>query len=101
MTRTYVFAPDAELQMLGELIWWSENRPKAPDLLEEEIRSAIDLILAMPDAGAFVKGARFPNLQRVLLAKTRRHLYYFHDLARDQIRIVALWHAESGFTPPL
>jgi plasmid stabilization system protein ParE len=101
MTRSYLVAPEAERQILDALIWWHENRPKAPGLLEEEIERAIALAVAQPEAGACASSSRFQNLRRVLLRKTRYHLYYMHDLVQDEIHIVGFWHGERGAPPPL
>ena len=101
MTRGPIIAPRAELQILNEQLWWIENRPKAPDLLQEEFDNAIDLVIGNPEAGTRVPHPRFPGLRRVLLRKTRRHLYYVHDLVLDEIHVVAFWHAQSGLLPPL
>src|SRR5688500_18018149 len=101
MTRTPIIAPRAELQILSEQLWWIENRPKAPALLDEELDTAMDLVTTNPEAGTTVHNSRFPGLRRVLLRKTRRHLYYVHDVVLEEIHIVAFWHAGSGSPPPL
>jgi plasmid stabilization system protein ParE len=101
MTLSFVVTLTADAQMVDALLWWSANRPKAPDRLTEEIDRAIAMIVSQPNAGSLVRNARFPNLRRVLLRKTRRHLYYFHDVARDRIEIVGFWNATSPSPPPL
>lgn len=101
MTRAMIIAPRARAQILNEQLWWLENRPKSPDLFDDELNRAFDLLLAEPYSGKNAKDPQHPNLRRLLLRRTRRHVYYVYDAAHDEILVVALWHAQSGSPPPI
>ena len=53
----------------------------------------------MPTLGATVRGERAPGLRRVLLRRTRYHVYY---RARGEVlEVLAVWHASRGAGPGL
>jgi plasmid stabilization system protein ParE len=101
MTRSFIVTVTAGRQMTEAIEWWTANREKAPHILNEEIDRAIATIISQPDAGLRAPSRRYPRLRRILLRKTRRHLYYFLDEANDRIEIVGFWNATSKSRPAL
>lgn len=79
--------------------WWAENRLAAPGLLRIELNRAFELIRSQPSTGAVAENIELPGVRRVLLRRTRYHLYY--KASRDLIEILALWHARRGQAPEL
>jgi plasmid stabilization system protein ParE len=73
--------------------WWAENRPAAPDLLEQELRNVLALVAATPTLGALARDTRVKDVRRVLLRRTRYHVYYRVDSASVRLEVLALWHA--------
>ena len=74
--------------------WWKKNRDKNPGLFQQELDAARKLLSQQPDAGksyAVVDGVK---VQRLLLEKTRRHLYYFIDEASQIVRITGVRGAQ-------
>ena len=56
--------------------WWRENRPAAPDLFLSELRRALSVVQGAPDSFAVLDEPRMPGLRRILLEKSRYHLYW-------------------------
>ena len=88
----------AEGQSLAIDAWWSENRPKAPDLFITELERAIADLREMPGIGMkYSLGAA--GVRRLLLPRTQHHLYFVEEVER--IVIVAIWSCRRGHGPPL
>lgn len=79
--------------------WWRENRGAAPDLFDHELESAIASLAVTPDIGAPYQPR--PGLRRVLLQRTRYHLYYRHDEDSGEVVVLAVWSALRGRAPRL
>lgn len=95
MTKPVFTTPLADRQILAIDGWWRAHRDKAPDLFESELGQAFELIGAAPGAGRRYSHAE-ADVRRVLMRKTRNHVYYVeHD---DHVLVVAVWGAvkESG-----
>lgn len=101
MSHPVILSPHVQDQILEALVWWHANRDKAPRLLEQEIDRALTVISERPRLGAKLASTRVSGLQRILLRKTRFHLYYQHDLETDEVYVLALWQAERESLPPL
>jgi plasmid stabilization system protein ParE len=56
--------------------WWIENRPAAPDVFKDELEQALDLIAAHPFVGLRAANVMLAGVRRILLGRTRYHLYY-------------------------
>ena len=91
--------PQTEQQVIAISEWWRENRTAAPDLFRQELEGAIDLLEQSPDSGRRYPGAGVPGLRRLLLPKTRYHVYYVHDSATALVLILAVWSAVRGRGP--
>ena len=93
-------APAALAQIERVLLWWAENRPKAPDLLSDELDATRLGLEEAPGMGAVVS---HPSgvVRRVPLTRSRFHVYYAIDEAAAVVRILAVWHSSRGQGPPL
>ena len=92
---------EAQAQAREARSWWRENRDKNPGLFQQELDAARKLLSQQPDAGknyAVVDGVK---VQRLLLEKTRRHLYYFIDEASQIVRITGIRGAQRKDEPDL
>ena|SRR5438128_8463486 len=90
---TVVFAPIAARQIDAALLWWSRNRPAAPDLLRRELEAVLRLIEDAPQAGRRTKSRLFRDVRRLLLRSSGHHLYYQIVAAPREIRVVYFRHA--------
>jgi plasmid stabilization system protein ParE len=80
--------------------WWRAHR-EAVDLFARELASAIVRIGSEPETGAAYLERRGALVRRVLLPKTKNHVYYeIHD-ANDEVMVVAVWGAPKGRGPRL
>jgi plasmid stabilization system protein ParE len=80
--------------------WWKANRPKAPKLFARELADARQQISDKPDLGQFF--ALRPGgivIRRILMPKTRTHVFYEVRDRENIIMIVALWGAMRGDAP--
>ena len=89
---TVAFTARAAQQARRALAWWRERRPAAPDLLEQELRNVLALVASAPTLGAVARDARVKGVRRVLLRKTRYHVYYRVDAAGAQLEVLGVWH---------
>jgi plasmid stabilization system protein ParE len=87
-----------EAKRLGQ--WWLENRDKAPELFEQELAAAYNLILHNPEIGQTYRVSRNRRIQRVLMPGTKNHVYY-HRKSEDLVRVVSVWGARRGRGPKL
>ncbi len=81
--------------------WWRANRTKAPDALEEELRTALDLIATTPGIGAVARNVALPGVRRIVLNRVNYYLYYRPKPESRMVEVVALWHARRGTGPRL
>ena len=88
----------AQLRVIGK--WWIANRPKAPELFEEEVDRGLAFLAEAPLMGAHVS-LRRPGMRRLLLRKSRYHLYYTIDETAGVVEVRAVWHTSRGKTPRL
>ena len=92
-TLTVAVTPRAARQMRAALAWWREHRLAAPEMLDQELRGVIAVITAAPTLGASARDTRLAGVRRILLRRTRYHLYYRVDPGAGRLDILALWHA--------
>jgi plasmid stabilization system protein ParE len=96
------FSPEAVTHAQQVERWWRENRPAAPGLLMEELAAAVEKLSIAPSTGApYPSSLSLPGVRRVLLPRTRYHIYYTVDAAAGLVRIHALWHTARGQGPEL
>ena len=81
--------------------WWREHRPGAPDLFALELAEAATLIAGTPAVGATYTTRRGRTFRRLLMPKTKNHVYFQIDEARALVIIHAVWGAPRGRGPKL
>src|SRR5262249_29700163 len=99
MSTPVHFSPQALRQLQVAHRWWRENRPRAPRLLGEELTEALRLLRASPGAGAPYPHRRRRDVRRLVLQRTRYHIYY--TVTPAEVTILAVWRALRGRAPPL
>jgi len=95
------FSPDALEQIRIVHDWWRIHRPAAPELLREELAAALETIRSSPNAAKAYPFSAIPGLRRLLMSRTRYHLYLTFHEQRALIFVHALWHASRGQGPAL
>jgi plasmid stabilization system protein ParE len=91
--------PQAESQIREIDDWWRRNRSAAPDLFLDELAAAFEILSHEPQIGRVYRLSPVPGVRRILLKETRYHLYYVPG--EDEVRVLAVWHAQRGVGPPL
>lgn len=94
------FTEEAEEQAEACDKWWRENRD-ARDLFALELRDTKALIVSTPKIGTVYTILDGKQMRKVLMPKTRHHLYYVADPAEDEIIIHAVWGASKEHGPRL
>lgn len=94
-----VFTDDARLHVAGIKAWWAANRKTAPDLFAHELERALGELAEAPTLGSTSEDPRLRDVRRLLLPRTRYHVYY--RVAGDTMAVLAVWHAQRGSGPRL
>jgi len=94
-----VVVPTALEQVRKVDEWWQRERVSVPDLFVEEFCAALDRLAAVPSSGAVYDGGHRRDLRRLLMPRTRYHVYYV--AAQDRVAVLAVWHATRGERPRL
>lgn len=87
----------ATSQIRDAAAWWLEHRQAAPALFLTELRRAFELITTFPSAGALTTNVEIPEVRRVLLPRSRYHVYYVP--ADESVTVIAVWHTSRGEEP--
>ncbi|NOT25447.1 MAG: type II toxin-antitoxin system RelE/ParE family toxin [Acidobacteria bacterium] len=91
--------PEADAQVRAIDGWWRQHRTAAPALFFDELEAAFSLISHAPDLGHSYRRSPIAGTRRVLLPRTRYHVYY---VPLDGVVVVlAVWYAKRGNGPPL
>ncbi len=93
------FSPEALGQAQRTMDWWHENRPKAPELFLDELEAAIEQLASMPHAGVSYTRSGVAGMKRLLMPRTRYHVYYTIVAESQLVRIHAIWHTSRGEGP--
>ena len=96
-----VLTPEAERQASEMDSWWRSHRPDARDLFARELAEARELILATPTIGVMYTTRTGKTARRVLLPKTRNHVYFEVDEDRNVVIVLAVWGAPRRRGPRL
>lgn len=80
--------------------WWRANRPDSADLFTRELEAA-ELLIATPGSGTRYVERRGIVIWRMLLQKTRNHVYFRVDRVAGVVMIVAVWGAPKARGPKL
>lgn len=95
-----VLLDEAQERFEAEDRWWREHRD-ARELFVTEFQEVLRQLAVAPTIGQRYRRARGKLIQRVLMPKTRCHVYYFHDLNRDIVEIHSIWGARRRRGPSL
>lgn len=91
------FTDEAKRLARLERSWWRKNRD-AKHLFDQELRAARARLKDGPKHQAYgvIEGE---TVRRLLLEKTRCHVYYVIYETENLVRIVAVWGAARGGGP--
>lgn len=95
-----VFTPEGDRQATEKERWWREHRPASPDLFADELSDLLDLIAHTPNVGAVYETVSGKPARRVLMPRTRNHIYFEVDEAHGVI-VHAVWGTPRGRGPDL
>src|ERR1041384_1253033 len=99
---TTVVLVDAAEEQLDEIVeWWTAHREANPTLVMEEFDRCVSLLESSPDAGARFHRSRVPGVRRLVMRRTKHHVYYLHDERSAVVYIIAVWGAPKAGAPPL
>ncbi len=76
--------------------WWRANRHDATTLFAEELRDTQRRLAEKPDLGLLFIHRGGVAVRRLLMERTRNHVYYEVDESERVVMIVALWGAVKG-----
>jgi hypothetical protein len=98
-----IVAAEARAAIVQMAAWWRTNRPAAPNLFLRELAAALKRIKSAPTSFAVYRTTREGEgaVRRVLLPKTKNHVYFVHAAAAGLVRVVILWGAVKRRGPPL
>ncbi len=91
--------PEAEVQVREIENWWRKNRLAAPDRFLNELSESFELLSGAPQIGPLYRASPVRGVRRLLLRATRYHIYYV--VVQNEVRVLAVWHAQRGVGPPL
>ena len=97
MTVRVTFSAVADKQVDDIDAWWRTNRAAAPSLFSEELQSAIVRLAETPFVGVRHARRRGRNVRRILLPRTRHHVFYV--VGKQGVFILAVWNAMRGSGP--
>jgi len=93
------FTPEAAQQADYCDSWWREHRSSNPGLFARELADAQAMLVAMPGIGPVYTVLDGRPVRRIMLRKTRNHLYYVVEA--DCVIIHSVWGAPKGRGPNL
>jgi plasmid stabilization system protein ParE len=79
--------------------WWRANRPRVPELFDEELGQALRNVAREPDLGRPYETVAGDMVRRVLLPKSEQFLYYSVDAVTETVIVLTLWGARRGRVP--
>lgn len=79
--------------------WWRKHRRAAPDLFRDELAAAEEQLKFAAHSGVRVRDRGQAETRRLLLPRTRYHVYY--RVTDDVVTLLAVWASTRGRTPKL
>ena len=99
---TAVVIVDAAEEQLREIIeWWTANREASPLLVMQEFNRCVSLLEASPDVGVRFHRSRVPGVRRLIMRRTKHHVYTLHDEPNNVVYVLAVWGAPKVGYPVL
>jgi plasmid stabilization system protein ParE len=95
------FSPQARAQLEAIQAWWHQHRQSSADLLVQELTAVLRHLQRSPYLGKIYEPRGAQPVRRILLNRTRYHLYYRPDDTARKIYIDAIWYAGRGQAPPI
>ena len=80
-------------------MWWRKQRPAAASLFEDELVAKVAQALVQPNLGSIYKEEGGVTIRRLLLPRTRNHVYYVID--GDELVVLSAWGAARRRGPAL
>ena len=99
MALSIRIVPRAARQIAEASEWWQENRPAAPEALEEELRRGFALIARQPGIGSRARNTKLAGVRRIYLSRIGYYLYYRAQLSSATVEVLAFWHASRDSGP--
>lgn len=94
------FTPEARLAIREKRGWWRQHRDKAPDLFVEELAMIVGKLRDGADEQCQQYAAHGGRIVwRILMPKTRNHLYYRVDEVGGDVEVLLVWNAVAGQQP--
>lgn len=96
------FTPEARLAVLEKRSWWEQHREKAPQLFVEELANLVHRLRTGADQERQRFAARGGRIiWRILMPRTRHHLYYRVDDTAREVEVLFVWNAIAGAAPSI
>jgi hypothetical protein len=96
------FTPEALLAVREKRAWWLQHRDKAPELFVQELATLVSKLRDGTDTDRQQFAARGGRvIWRLLMPKTRNHVYYRIDEAGGHVDVLLVWNAVAGSKPEL
>jgi plasmid stabilization system protein ParE len=93
--------PTADRRILDAANWWWENRTAVPDLFIREFVDAVAKLARAPHVGIPYTYPKVADVRRLLMRRTKYHVYYVYRRERDEVWILSVWRAMRGRGPVL
>ena len=81
--------------------WWRKHRPAAQDLFARELAGALRLLAKAPEVGVVYAPKAEVGVRRLILQRTRFHVYYAYDAEHQILGVLAIWSCRRGRAPSL
>jgi plasmid stabilization system protein ParE len=81
--------------------WWAANRLTAPRLFRTELDAAVEMLEVSPELGTLYTKSPVRDVRRVLIGRSRYHIYWETEMPTRTVWVVAVWHTNRGVGPPL
>lgn len=99
MTISISFSAVADEQIDEIDAWWRIHRPAAPGLFSQELRFTFDRLAETPFVGVRYARRRGRTVRRLLLSRTRYHVFYI--VGKQAVFVLGVWSALRGSGPKL
>ena len=93
------FSAEAESQVLHIDDWWRSHRRASPDLFGDELDATLERIVLNPKGVVYEQEDLDEIVYRVLMPRTRHHVYYV--LKADVVFVLSVWGAVKERGPKL
>ncbi len=94
------FTLEARVSVREKRAWWEQHRDKAPRLFVDELAVIVRKLREGEDADRQRYGVRGGRIVwRMLMPRTRHHVYYRLDDAAGDVEVLLVWNAVAGRTP--